>query len=93
MHGIDRGSGTLNFATWEGLYKRMPKWQEYHNGQVLSSKRIEDKIKNYNNEFLIVYAQDLLTTMPNDRTIAANLTTRAVATAAALGHAVFPLVL
>jgi hypothetical protein len=66
----------------------MPKWQEYHNGQVLNAKRIEDKVKNYNNEFAIVYAQDLLTSMPNDRSIAANLTTRAIATAAALGHAV-----
>jgi hypothetical protein len=66
----------------------MPKWQEYHNGQILNAKKIEDKIKNYNNEFLIVYAQDLLISMPNDRTIAANLTSRAIATAAFLGHAV-----
>jgi hypothetical protein len=66
----------------------MPKWQEYHKGQVQGAVQIEDKVKNYNNEFLIVYAQDLISSMPSDRTIAANITTRVVAAATFLGHAV-----
>jgi hypothetical protein len=86
------GSGALQFDFFEELYDRMPKWNEYHNGQVEKASRIGTQVKiknkNYNNEFLIVYAQDLISSIPSDRTLAANITSRVMATAAFLGHAV-----
>lgn len=59
----------------------MTRWKDYHNGQATD-------MANYNNEFLIVFAQDLIATFPNDRTMAANIASRAVATAEALAYGV-----
>ena len=61
------------------MYDAMPGWKRYHDGQVS---------KNHNNEFLIIFAQDLIASFPNDRTIAANIAGRAIASAEVLGHAV-----
>jgi hypothetical protein len=77
--GVNRGSGKLRFEVFDKLYSRMRIWQNCHNGQC---------IKNHNNEFLIVYAQDLIASFPNDRTFAANIVSRAIATAEVVGHAV-----
>jgi hypothetical protein len=97
VHGLQVGSGALKFDFFEKLYNFMPQWQAYHNGQVDSASRIGSQVKiknkNYNNEFLIVYAQDLISSIPSDRTIAANITSRVMATAAFLGHAVSTLYL
>lgn len=70
----------------------MPVWQEYHSNQVRQAKKIEDKVKNYNNEFLIVYATDLIASIPSDRSVAVNLTTRLIAAAGTVGHLVFPFI-
>jgi len=87
-HGIQTGSGSLTFAFYDELYNRMAWWQTFHLGQVQGARSVEDKVKNYNNEFLIVYARDLIAALPSDRTIATNLATRLIAAAASLGHAV-----
>lgn len=87
-HGIRSGSGALRFPIFENLYKAIPKWQEYNKGQTQNISRVEDKLMNHNNEFLIVYAKNLISSTPSDRTTAANITTRVVAVAAALGYAV-----
>ena len=94
-HGIEAGKGTLTFAYFDELYNRMARWQTYHLGQVerakgvLNATRIEDKVKNYNNEFLIVYARDLISSVPSDRTVATNVAQRMIAAVSVLGHAVF----
>ena len=68
-------------------------WQNYHRGQVEGAKGVEETAVNYNNEFLIVYARDLISSMPSDRTVASNVATRMIAAVSVLGHAVtFPLV-
>jgi hypothetical protein len=87
-HGILAGSGTLTWGFFDELYNRMTWWQNYHSGQVQGAKGTEDKIKNYNNEFLIVYARDLIVTLPSDRSVATNVATRIIAAATTLGHAV-----
>lgn len=89
-HGIQAGSGTLTYAFFDELYNRMTWWQNYHSGQVQGATGTEDKIKNYNNEFLIVYARDLIVTLPSDRSVATNVATRIIAAATTLGHAVTP---
>lgn len=81
-HGICPGSGKLRFEYFNELYNRMSRWQNYHVGQGA------EEIKNYNNEFLIIYARDLITSMPSDRTLAANVANRMIAAATMLGHAV-----
>jgi hypothetical protein len=84
-HGVQPGSGNIKFAEFENLYKAIGKWQVSHKNQ---SEATRYKDQNYNNEFLIVYAQDLITSIPNDRSATANITTRLFAAAAFLGHAV-----
>jgi len=63
-------------------------WQAFHLGQVERAAQREEATKNYNNEFLIVYARDLISSVPSDRTMASNVATRMIAAASALGHAV-----
>ena len=90
VHGIQPGSGTLTFEFFNNLYNRMSWWENYHLAQVRGLKGKSEQIKNYNNEFLIVYAKDLISSMPSDRTLATNVATRMIAAAAMLGHAVLP---
>ena len=87
-HGIQDGTGTLAFPYFDELYNRMSVWQSYHRGQVDRIKGVDEATKNYNNEFLIVYARDLISSVPSDRTVATNVATRMIAAASALGHAV-----
>lgn len=87
-HGIQDDTGTLSFAYFDELYSRMTVWQSYHRGQVERAAAKEEATKNYNNEFLIVYARDLISSVPSDRTVAANVATRMIAAASALGNAV-----
>ena len=58
-------------------------------GQLHNADSDEERLKNYNNEFLIIFAKHMIASMPSDRTITANIATRALAAAACLGHAVF----
>jgi len=88
-HRIDAGRGTLTFAYFDELYNRMARWQTYHLGQVERAKGAEEMTKNYNNEFLIVYAGDSISSMPSDRTVATNVAQRMIAAVSVLGHAVF----
>ena len=87
-HGIRSGSGALRYPIFESLYKSIPKWQEYNKGQLQNIDRVEEKLLNHNNEFLIIYAKNLISSTPSDRTTAANITTRVVAVVAAAGYAV-----
>jgi hypothetical protein len=87
-HGIQDGAGALTFASFDELYNQMSTWQSYHRGQVERATGKEEATKNYNNEFLIVYARDLISSVPSDRTVATNVATRMIAAASALGHAV-----
>jgi hypothetical protein len=88
LHGIEPGSGTLTFAYFDELYNRMARWQSFHQKLVENTRDPEGATKNYNNEFLIAYARDLISSVPSDRTVAQNLAKRLMAAAAALGHAV-----
>ena len=89
-HGIQPGSGSLSFDLFNQLYNRMSWWEEYQRRQSAALKKNPNETKNYNNEFLIVYARDLISSMPSDRTMATNVATRMVAGLAMLGYAVRP---
>jgi len=54
------------------------------------ARDVEEKVKNYNNEFLIVYATDLISSIPSDRTILDNLTDRVMAAGSSVGYFVIP---
>ena len=88
-HGIEAGKGTLTFAYFDELYNRMARWQTYHLRQVERAKGAEETSKNYNNEFLIAYVRDLISSVPSDRTVATNVAQRMIAAVSVLGHAVF----
>src|SRR5205814_5471884 len=75
-HGIQDGMGTLAFSYFDESYNRMSIWQSYHRGQVERLKGVDESTKNYNNEFLVVYARDLISSVPSDRTVATNVATR-----------------
>ena len=90
VHGIQAGAGALKFSVFDQLYKTIPVWQAYSKGQLQKADTDEERLKNYNNEFLIIYAKHLIASMPSDRTVTANMATRVVAAAACLGHAVYP---
>lgn len=89
-HGIQAGSGTLTYSFFDELYNRMSRWQSYHIAQVEGARGVEESTKNYNNEFLIVYARDVISSIPSDRTAATNIATRMMAAVTLLGHAVCP---
>lgn len=87
-HGIQTGSGALTYSVFDELYRQqLPRWQKYYDGLGQSTPN-EKHIKNYNNEFLLVYIRDLLSSMPNDRTIVTHLTSRFTSAIAFLGYAV-----
>lgn len=87
-HEIQDGMGTLAFSYFDELYNRMSVWQSYHRGQVEAVQGPKEATENYNNEFLIVYARDLISSVPSDRTVTTNVATRMIAAASALGYAV-----
>lgn len=89
VHGIEAGAGSLKFSVLDQLYKTIPAWQAYSKGQLQKADSDEERLKNYNNDFLIIFVKHLIASMPSDRTITANIATRVVAAAACLGHAVF----
>lgn len=93
IHGIQSETGMLTFESFNDLYNRMSWWQQYHLGHVKMLKEKAKRVKNYNNEFLILYARDMISSMPSDRTLAANVATRMLSAAAMFGHAVFLLLL
>jgi len=78
----------MTFKYFDELYNRMSYWQNFHIGQVERIKKTEESLKNYNNEFLIVYARDLISSVPSDRTLARNFAKRMVAAVSMLGQAV-----
>lgn len=83
-------NGTLSFAMYDELYNKMSWWQSFHQTQVEYDNRQceQGKVKNYNTEFLIVYARDLISSIPSDQTIASNIATRMVAAATFLSQVV-----
>jgi hypothetical protein len=89
-HGMEGKTGTISFPVFDDLYKKMSWWQSFHLAQIeLDKKRNHhDKVKNYNNEFLIVYIRDLISSIPSDQSIASNISKRFMAATAAMGHAV-----
>jgi hypothetical protein len=90
VHGIQPGTGMLTFESFNDLYNRMSWWENYHLQQIQTLKEKSEQTKNYNNEFLILYARDMISSMPSDRTLASNVATRMMSAAAMFGHAVFP---
>src|SRR2546423_10253278 len=88
-HGIEREAGSLTSGLLDQLYNRMALWQIYNERQVDNNKKKSPLgAKNYNNEFLIVYARDLIAALPSDTSILVNATNRMLAAATMLGHAV-----
>jgi hypothetical protein len=89
VHGIQRGTGAIDSALHDQLNKSCTQWQQYLDGYHVG---VRDSLKSYNNEFLIVLIQNMISDLPNNRTTAANLATRLEAAAAFAGHAVLSVV-
>jgi len=52
----------------------------YYNNEVVkdAAGRKNYELKNYNNEFLLVYATDLISSVSSDKTLTSHIVTRAI---------------
>lgn len=87
-HGIRPGTGTLTFQYFNDLYNRMSWWYNFAISENCRMTESEGKQKNYNNEFLVAYARDLISSIRTDRTFTAEVGSRMISAAEILGHAV-----
>ena len=69
LHGAYVCAQHLTFDFLERLYVALTKWGEWHSKQAWQSFRMKPKnfVENYNNEFLIVLAKDLVASIACDR--------------------------
>lgn len=81
LYGKYNCSRYLSFDLLEKLYSSLAIWAQCHCRQAWKGYRPKQKysLENYNNEFLIIYARDLLSTLSADR----DLTVHAVSKLAA----------
>jgi hypothetical protein len=87
VHGIARGSGTMAFDLFDRLYNRMSKWRDYHKAEPVRDQGGRNYERtNYNNEFLLVYATDLISSLPSDRTLTDHISRRVVAGLSAISQ-------
>ena len=82
-HGIQRGTGAIDSALHDQLNHQCAKWQKYYD-----SHRMNEGLKNYNTEFLIVLIQNMINDIPSNKTISVKLATRLEAAAVCAGQAV-----
>jgi hypothetical protein len=69
LHGAYACAQYLTFDFLERLYVALTKWGEWHSKQAWQSFHIKSRnfLENYNNEFLIVLAKDLVASVSSDR--------------------------
>ena len=81
LYGKYNSARYLSFDLLEKLYNSMALWAQCHCRQAWKGYRSKQKysLENYNNEFLIIYARDLLAALSTNR----DLTGHAVAKLAA----------
>lgn len=90
FHIMYPGFGVVDHLLFNTIYNRLEYWKscQLNNAQVESP---EDEFKNINTDFLLIYAKDLITSWPTDKTVWQNLGTRIVHAGSAVGYAVSPL--
>jgi len=81
LYGRYNTSRHLSFDLIDKLYNCLAQWAQYHCRQAWKGARSKQKysLENYNNEFLIIHARDLLTALSSER----DLTVHAVSQLAA----------
>lgn len=86
---LRRDGGSLSFNDLDQLYNKISWWQSFHERQATDSRRDEQrKLINDKNEFLIVHARNLISSIKSDQTVISNLKTRGVALARGVAYAV-----
>jgi hypothetical protein len=90
VRGANSCSKFLTFEFLDKIYDSMSKWWEYHHRQSLETHRIglKHSLENYNNEFLIVYATDLISAVSADRDLTTHAVTHVAAGVALMGRLV-----
>ena len=86
-HGIYPGLGNVTFELFDKLYNRLSQWNTYLSRQA----GINGHKRNYNAEFLLVFAKDLIISLPSDRTLTRNVLKRVLAACATISHPVPPI--
>jgi len=85
-HGIYPASGSVSFEVFDKLFDRLCCWQ------VDLERRAETKglldNRNYNAEFLLVFAKDLVSSLPNDRTFTQTVLKRVLTAGPTIGSLV-----
>jgi hypothetical protein len=81
LHGSYNCSRALNFDLLEKLYNALSQWAQHHCRQAWKGYGLKLKysLENYNNEFLIVYARDLISEISTDRDLTIQAMTRVAA--------------
>jgi len=71
----------LTFDLIERIYVSLAKWGEYHCHQAWQPQRLKSRhfVENYNNEFLTVYAKDLVAAVSCDRDLTVHAVTHIAA--------------
>lgn len=88
FHHNQPGSGAVPYGLSEKLQRHMSRWESYHVRQNGAIKAAEDP--NFNNEFLLVYARDLINSLSSDRTGERSVLTKLFAVSGTLEHDVHP---
>jgi hypothetical protein len=80
-YGSYNCSGYLTFNLLSRLYSSLAKWAQFQvpRGQSLYQSIYAGSVKNYNNEFLIVHARDLVASVSSDRDLMVQTVTKIAA--------------
>jgi hypothetical protein len=84
MHQSQPGSPAVPSGMMEKLARHMSRWESYHVRQNSSILVAEDP--NFNNEFLLVYARDLINSVGSDRVGEKSLLAKVFSVTATMEH-------
>jgi len=90
-HGIQEPSTALSADLVEKSLQVLSLWQSFHAGQVEFDRRRgqEEETNNYNIEFLLSYAKDVICSVAMDQSVVPNIANRIAVLSAALDCSVF----
>jgi hypothetical protein len=81
LHGSYNCARAIKFDLLEKLYNSLSQWAQHHCRQAWKGygTKLKYSLENYNNEFLIVYARDLISAISTDRDLTIEAVTRVAA--------------
>jgi hypothetical protein len=84
------GQDVVSRSLCEELYHGMSEWQQQLSETI---KRTRDVLRNYNNDFLVLYAKDLIASMSSSKSVGAQVSAKMIAAMSSLDPMVHKVVL